>query len=1128
MASWSTQLRLLREGSRRPICMTAWTLIRRSLRFHARAHLGVVLGAAIGSAALIGALVVGDSVRGSLEQMAMARLGKIELALPSNDRFFRHRLADDLQAILQQPVAPALQVSGMAVSSDGSARANRVQVLGVEDRFWQLANRPPGFTRTQSLQGVVLSRSLAEQLRARPGDEILFRIEKPSSLSREAPIASQQDSSVALRVPVRAVASDEELGRFGLQANQVAPFNAFLPLDLLQQQLAKPGQANLLLVGRTVPRELSALETSNLLSKAAAALRSAWELADSELELRELPATSMLELRSGRVFLERPVVEAIRSVSTSPVPILTYFVNELRVGTRTTPYSMVTAMGAPMVPPEMKDDEVIINSWLADDLQAKPGDELSFDYFVVGTTRRLEEKRGVFRIRSVVLLSGLAADRELMPEFPGVAKAERTQDWDAGFPLQMSKIREKDEQYWKQHRGTPKAFVTLAAGQLMWANRFGALTAMRFPLPATTLEKVRSALKENLDPVAVGLNFEPVRAQALAASAGSQDFGQLFLGFSFFLILAALILMALLFQFGLEQRTAEIGTLLALGFPPQRVRWLLLLEGGALALVGGSLGVIGGIGYARALLYGLTTLWRAAVGTSSLQYHASPWTFAIGLSASVIMAATTIALVLRKQAKRPARELLAEGMASGMNVSGRRGWSLAAAVLPTAGAIALISWALWRGETSAAGAFFGAGFLLLLGGIGFCAALFSWLARATTGDRRFTLTALGVRASARRQNRSLATVALLACGSFLIVAVGANRLEADRGAAARSSGTGGFALFGESTLPVVQDLNSDAGRDFFGLDATAMAGSQVVPLRVREGEEASCLNLNRAQKPRLLGVKPELLSARGAFGFVKLAEGLSPLNPWMRLQRKAGDEVVPAIGDQASIVWAMGKKVGDTMELRDERGRPFKVRLVGGVANSILQGSLVIAEEEFVARFPGESGYRMFLIDTPSNKAATVSTLLTRALQDVGLELTPTTRRLAAFNAVQNTYLNTFQILGGLGLLLGSAGLGVVVLRNVLERRGELALLQAVGFRRRSLRWLVLTEHGALLLLGLAVGLTAALAAILPVWMAPGSQAPSASLGVTLAGVLLSGLLWTWFATWLALRGELLKGLRDE
>ena len=44
--------------------MTTFTLILRSLRFHARAHLGALLGAAVGSAVLVGALIVGDAVRG--------------------------------------------------------------------------------------------------------------------------------------------------------------------------------------------------------------------------------------------------------------------------------------------------------------------------------------------------------------------------------------------------------------------------------------------------------------------------------------------------------------------------------------------------------------------------------------------------------------------------------------------------------------------------------------------------------------------------------------------------------------------------------------------------------------------------------------------------------------------------------------------------------------------------------------------------------------------------------------------------------------------------------------------------------------------------------------------------------
>src|SRR6185436_20154157 len=137
-------------------------------------------------------------------------------------------------------------------------------------------------------------------------------------------------------------------------------------------------------------------------------------------------------------------------------------------------------------------------------------------------------------------------------------------------------------------------------------------------------------------------------------------------------------------------------------------------------------------------------------------------------------------------------------------------------------------------------------------------------------------------------------------------------------------------------------------------------------------------------------------------------------------------------------------------------------------------------EAEFTRRFPGVSGYRMFLIDCPSNALPQVSAELTRALQDYGFEVTPAAQRLAAFNAVQNTYLSTFQVLGGLGLLLGSFGLGIVVLRNVLERRSELALLMAVGFRKSTLRWLILSEHAALLAMGLFIGVLAAMIAVLP------------------------------------------------
>ena len=1093
-------------------------LIFRSLRFYGRSHLGSLLGVAVAGTVLVGALAVGDCVTESLREMGLARLGKIDFALPGKDRLFRADLAKDLQPGLSNGLAAAvLQLPATAANSDGTERANHVQIIGVTEDFWSLAQSPPSLPR----EGVALNESLARQLRVKPGDTILLRAQKPSLLSLEAPISPQDDMASGFRLPVDRIVSDQELGNFGLQASQVPPLNAFVPLQFLQEKVGLPGKANLLLVH-------SDIGATNLEKS----LRQHWTLADAQCELRPVAGTT--ELRSERVFLDSPVEKAALAISSPPEKVLTYFVNELRLGSNSTPYSMVTAATPPLTPEPMADDEILINQWLADDLHAKPGDEIELTYYVPGTTHRMDERKSRFRVHAIVPMEGRTADRTLLPDFPGIAKAESTQNWDAGFPIDLGKIRPKDEQYWKDYRGTPKAFVTLLAGQQMWANRFGELTAVRWSgESAANSSAMAGRLLQNLAPSAVGLSFLPVREQALTAALTGQaeEFGGLFLSFSFFLISAALILLSLLFQLSMEKRAKEVGILLALGWRPGQVRRLLLMEGFAVAAAGGLLGVAGGVLYARGILWGLTTLWSAAVANSALQFHVTAETLLTGGISSIAIGGVVMWLALRSQTKRPARDLLEQGneMETRQTPKKKRrplaGWLAAASFV---GAVVLAAGTGGKHDETSVEAFFGAGALLLLAGL---AAAKVWLRSLDKSSTpvSLSLTQLALRSCARKPKRSLATVALLASGSFLIIAVEANKLDARQNGSARSSGTGGFALIGESAFPVMQDLNTKSGRDFFGLSQADLDKVEFVPMRVRDGDDASCLNLNKAISPRLLGVKSELLAARHAFTFTELANRALADNPWQTLQRteKTPANEIPAIGDEASIQWALGKKIGDTVDYVDEHGNPFKVRLVGAVANSILQGSLLIDESNFVSRYPGESGYRMFLVDAPSNVTQVAKTF-TRALQDRGLELTPATDRLNSFNAVQNTYLNTFQALGALGLLLGSAGLGVVVLRNVLERRAELAVLLAVGFRPPALRRWVLWEHAVLQCVGLLLGMVAAGLAVLPVLLSPAANVSAGPLLLTLGLVFSSGLLWTWVAARFALRGDLLAALRDE
>jgi ABC-type antimicrobial peptide transport system permease subunit len=1047
--------------------------------------------------------------------MALARLGSVHLALNGHSRFFRTELAQELASELKAPAAGIVLLRGTASAGGGEAPAGRVQIVGVDDAFWSAGGTTTLLRPHQ--EAVVLNQRLAARLGVRAGDEVVLRADKPSLLSRDAPLSTVEDTTVALRLPVARVATDAEFGLFSLEANQLPAFNAFVPLRYLQEKIALPGRINALLVAGTA----TAVEANQ-------ALWRRFRLPDAGLELRELPHGSGVELRTDRVFLDPPVAQAASQAIQPAHGVLTYFVNELRVGQRAIPYSTVAALQDGPVPPGMADDEVLINTWAAHDLGARPGDRLKLTYYVVGPMRRMIEQSRTFRVRAVLPITGAAADPTLMPDFPGVADAENCRDWEPGIPVDLDRIRDKDEQYWDRYRGTPKAFVTLRAGQEMWNNRFGNLTALRYPQgePAA----VEARIQEALNPASIGLFFVPVRDQALAASSQALDFGQLFLGFSFFLIVAALLLTALLFALGVEQRADEIGLLLAIGLPARRVQRLLLAEGAALALVAGLVGAGLGLLYTRAVIHGLSTVWSGAVAESSLRFAATPATVAGGALAGFLVALLAIWLVARKQARSPARVLLASGAGADPQPKPRAGRTAPGgptAVVAFIGSLVLVAAAVTAGPGTAAGYFFGAGALLLIAAIAACRVLLFRIERASEASR-LSIGSLGTRNSVRRWGRSLSAIALLACGSFLVIAVGANRHDPHEGAHLRSSGTGGFALFGESTLPIYQDLNTQSGRDAYGLVAEDLAGAEIVPLRLREGDEASCLNLNRAQSPRILGVDPEALRKRGAFTFSSLPDKTAVKDLWSVLDRPDADGAIPAVGDVNTVVWSLGKSAGDVLTLTDDHGKPVRLRIAGILSNSVLQGGLLISERSFIAHFPSQAGYQVFLIDAPPAAAPQVAQNLTRALEDVGMALIPAPERLAEFNTVENTYLSIFAILGGLGLMLGSIGLGVVVLRNVLERRGELALLRAVGFRSRLLQWLVFSEHSLLLALGLAAGVLAALLAVLPALLSPGADVPYASLAVTLLAVLASGLIWTWGATALALRGSLIQALRNE
>src|SRR5262245_41796499 len=248
--------------------MTTRRLLIQSLLYHWRSHIAVLLCVAVGTSVLCGALLVGDSMRGSLRDITLDRLGRIEFAL-STDRLFARDFAERLQAVandcwaptsLQPAIAsePALLLRASAVrvdeSNQATDRAGRVQICGVGKQFWEL-NRfgtAPAWTidwgDPDQSDSIAINEQLAHDLHAVQGDTVLFRVEKPSEIPREAALGRKDDQLVTLRLKVSHVVTSAEFGNFKLDAIQRAPRNAFISIDRLASAVGQSGQANTIVV----------------------------------------------------------------------------------------------------------------------------------------------------------------------------------------------------------------------------------------------------------------------------------------------------------------------------------------------------------------------------------------------------------------------------------------------------------------------------------------------------------------------------------------------------------------------------------------------------------------------------------------------------------------------------------------------------------------------------------------------------------------------------------------------------------------------------------------------------------------------------------------------------------------
>ena len=807
-------------------------------------------------------------------------------------------------------------------------------------------------------------------------------------------------------------------------------------------------------------------------------------------------------------------------------------------------------------------DEIIIDRWMADDLasQGVPiavGDSIMLRYFLPETLHgRVEEAGCTLTVSGIASMRGAAVARDLVPEVEGITDEASIADWDPPFPFDRSRVRtvpphDEDDRYWKTHGATPKAFVSLAVARRLAGSRFGATTAWHVAGESVrSIDATRAALADATDADGMGMKVEPLRLRAEAAARGSTPFGSLFLALSSFVVAAGLLLEWLLFSLMVAARRRDVGILAAIGWPAARVTRVLVLVAGLAAVGGVVAGTLLGPLWARLLLDWLGQAWNTGVAAgSTVVFARGAQAFgnsASGVSVSLVPAAIgaaavsliAVAMAARRAARLPPLALLRAGGGEPAVARGRPGaFAVGLAAIGPAVAVILAWWARRSDPQAAVGLFFAAG-SAALGGLlaGVRLLLGHW---ADTRRPLRTLPGLAWRGLAQGRSRAFSVAAIVACAEFLIVAVSSFAVHPPQRPQDRDAPTGGWTFMATFGSPTGIDPADPVARESLGLsdaDRDVLAACTIARIRSSAGDDASCVNLYAPTQPTVLGVGSSFIE-RGGFRFVDhapLVNAASPPqdmiseNPWTLLDWDVGSasaessasgaehpprRAIPVIIDQATAQWALKLGgVGARFELPVDGGAAL-FEIVGLLEPGILQGYLVVSERNFERLFPQRSGYAAALIDAGAVATAADADSVPRAIAaawaDAAVTVTRTTDRLRSLQAVQNTFLSGFQALGTLGLVLGAAGVAAVQFQSVLERRGALSLLSAIGFTGMRLRMVVVLETLLMVALGLAVGTLSGCLALVPAFAMGHAGVPvgwiACTWGLTLVAAVIAG-----------------------
>lgn len=997
--------------------MTLKNLIHKNISFFTRYYRLVAVAVLITIGVIVGSLVVGDSVRTTLIKRVAERLGDTETIIFSRNSFIGEEL---LNAPLFNESAKGFLLSNGFISQNG--KLIPVFVWGTDD-----LPLTKGSAR--------INQALAKELGTDNIPNIVLRL-PASGLVPSGSLFVTENYTTSLRLDYEGIVEAGDGGNLSMKNEQIIPFNIFVNREELAEAMEITGKINLILTNREI--------TSDELNQV-------WNYKTSGLSLN--PMGDFTEILSDRVFLQEEVTETIRRNNSETNRLFSYLANSIELGGQSVPYSFVTAVDR-FQDETLRNDDIILSDYTAKRLQAKAGDTIEVSYFTSEDLKTLVTERIKLKVKKIVPLSALQEDQTLSADFPGLSDVERCTDWDSDLPIDMDLITDEDEKYWELYRSTPKAIIAYNAVASDWGNAYGNATALRINNPNPDLSALRAEM--------FGIQVIHPRQAGLYAARNGVDFSSLFLALGFFIIVSAMLLMLVPLSEMLWQRRQEIELLQALGYTRKRITHILWRESAPVVFLSSVAGVIAGLLYTVLIMWLLGNVWKGATHTDGFALYPGWMTILLGLITGVGLSLLFLRRTIVKMFKVQRSTFKVQ--------KGPRHKPLLYPVLASVLSIGFIGINLFLLQSVVL--FVIAGIVL----IGTAALWGDYLIRrnGSASTTNFSSGKLVWSALFAGRKQALLSFFALTTGVFIVFSVGLNRKGFADSSQLRT-GTGGYSLWCESSVPIYHNMTTPAGKEKLSLTGLP-ADTQILQCLRYGADDASCLNLNKVTSPTVLGVDMEALS-KSDFQIEQ--------NIWSAEREKAfehiqthTDSVYPALIDATVLTWSLMMNLGDTLRYENDRGQTISILLAGTLSNSIFQGHILIDRNLFSDIWEETTGSEVFLLKVNETEKEEVKTLLSQALNEYGVRVTTTNDRLRQFNTVTDTYLTIFLTLGGLGLLLGIMSFVIVVRKNLAMRRREIDLYRTLGFTDRKIIQTLNRENLFVPLYAIATGVVSSLVGV--------------------------------------------------